>query len=41
MRQIGNAVPVPLARALGRGLGEAVVKMYEQKAREREGSPEV
>ncbi|KAF4603394.1 hypothetical protein EYR38_003807 [Pleurotus pulmonarius] len=36
-RQIGNAVPLPLALALGNALGEAVVKAQLQK--DREGSP--
>lgn len=38
-RQIGNAVPVPLALALGRSLGEVLLKMWEDK--ERAGSPEL
>ncbi|KAH7923467.1 S-adenosyl-L-methionine-dependent methyltransferase [Leucogyrophana mollusca] len=38
-RQIGNAVPIPLALALGKCLGKALMKMWEKK--EREGSPEV
>lgn len=28
-RQIGNAVPVPLAAALGRAIGKAVVQTWE------------
>jgi len=32
LRQIGNAVPVPLSRALGRALGEALIKMWEAEA---------
>ncbi|KAH9958326.1 hypothetical protein BC827DRAFT_1090916, partial [Russula dissimulans] len=28
LRQIGNAVPVPLSRALGRALGDALLKMW-------------
>ncbi|KAL0946534.1 hypothetical protein HGRIS_012742 [Hohenbuehelia grisea] len=38
-RQIGNAVPVQLSLALGKSLGEALVKGWLQN--EREGSPEV
>ncbi|KAF9469258.1 hypothetical protein BDZ94DRAFT_1244081 [Collybia nuda] len=37
MRQIGNAVPVPLSLALGKSLGEALLKEWAKK--EREGSP--
>ncbi|CAL1705539.1 unnamed protein product [Somion occarium] len=44
-KQIGNAVPVPLALALGRELGKSLVsywkKLNEQKEQEREQSPEV
>ncbi|KAF9495862.1 S-adenosyl-L-methionine-dependent methyltransferase [Pleurotus eryngii] len=36
-RQIGNAVPLPLALALGNALGQAIVKTQLQK--DREGSP--
>ena len=32
LRQIGNAVPVPLSRALGNALGDALVKMWEAEA---------
>jgi len=32
LRQIGNAVPVPLSRALGRALGDALLKMWEAEA---------
>ncbi|KAG5645074.1 hypothetical protein DXG03_007164 [Asterophora parasitica] len=39
IRQIGNAVPVPLALHLGKALGKALVKLWEKK--EREGSPAV
>ncbi|KAF8447830.1 hypothetical protein L210DRAFT_978503 [Boletus edulis BED1] len=39
LRQIGNAVPVPLAYALGKSLGQALFKMWNEKERER--SPEV
>ncbi|KAF9246401.1 hypothetical protein BU15DRAFT_70495 [Melanogaster broomeanus] len=39
LRQIGNAVPVPLAYALGKSLGRALLKMWDEK--DREGSPEV
>ncbi|KAI0318826.1 S-adenosyl-L-methionine-dependent methyltransferase, partial [Amylostereum chailletii] len=39
LRQIGNAVPVPLAMALGRSLGESLMERWE--ALEREGSPEL
>ncbi|KAG7448097.1 S-adenosyl-L-methionine-dependent methyltransferase [Guyanagaster necrorhizus] len=38
-RQIGNAVPVPLALALGKSLGAALLKTWKQK--DREGSPSV
>ena len=38
-RQIGNAVPVPLALALGKALGEVLLKTWQEE--EREGSPEV
>jgi len=38
-RQIGNAVPVRLSLALGKSLGEALVKSWLQT--EREGSPVV
>lgn len=38
-RQIGNAVPVPLALALGKSLGQALLQTWQEKA--REGSPEV
>lgn len=42
LRQIGNAVPVPLSRALGRALGDALIKMWEAEAEAREsGSPEL
>ncbi|KZP21168.1 S-adenosyl-L-methionine-dependent methyltransferase [Athelia psychrophila] len=37
-RQIGNAVPVPLAVALGRSLGDALLKMWINN--DRAGSPE-
>ncbi|KIJ10522.1 cytosine-5--methyltransferase [Paxillus involutus ATCC 200175] len=39
LRQIGNAVPVPLAYALGKSLGQALLKLWDEK--DREGSPEV
>ncbi|RDB21087.1 DNA (cytosine-5)-methyltransferase 1A [Hypsizygus marmoreus] len=39
IRQIGNAVPVPLALALAKSLGEVLLKEWEKK--EREGSPTV
>jgi DNA (cytosine-5)-methyltransferase 1 len=39
LRQIGNAVPVPLAYALGKSLGQTLFKMWDEK--DREGSPEV
>ncbi|KAI9459441.1 hypothetical protein BJY52DRAFT_1090290, partial [Lactarius psammicola] len=29
LRQIGNAVPIPLSRALGKALGKALIKMWE------------
>jgi site-specific DNA-cytosine methylase len=38
-RQIGNAVPVPLALALGKSLGEALLKTWANE--ERAGSPVV
>ncbi|KAH9026772.1 S-adenosyl-L-methionine-dependent methyltransferase [Lactarius pseudohatsudake] len=42
LRQIGNAVPVPLSRALGRALGKALIKMWEAEDKAREsGSPEL
>lgn len=37
IRQIGNAVPVPLALALGKALGEVLLEEWEIKS--REGSP--
>lgn len=37
VRQIGNAVPVPLALALGKALGEVLLEEWEIKS--REGSP--
>ncbi|EKM55273.1 uncharacterized protein PHACADRAFT_184086 [Phanerochaete carnosa HHB-10118-sp] len=40
LRQIGNAVPVPLARALGKELGKVLLKTWREEA-ERELSPEV
>lgn len=43
--QIGNAVPVPLAFALGKAICKAVIKMWEEddarEEREREESPEI
>lgn len=36
LKQIGNAVPVPLSRALGKELGKAVIKMWEAEDRARE-----
>ncbi|KAI9446182.1 S-adenosyl-L-methionine-dependent methyltransferase [Lactarius indigo] len=42
LRQIGNAVPVPLSRALGRAMGKALIKMWEVEDKAREsGSPEL
>ncbi|KAI0032194.1 S-adenosyl-L-methionine-dependent methyltransferase [Vararia minispora EC-137] len=41
LRQIGNAVPVPLALALGRELGSAVSEWYKRRAEPRDQSPEV
>ncbi|KAK0484022.1 hypothetical protein IW261DRAFT_994609 [Armillaria novae-zelandiae] len=38
-RQIGNAVPIPLALALGKSLGAALLKTWKKK--NREGSPSV
>ncbi|KAF8503256.1 S-adenosyl-L-methionine-dependent methyltransferase [Russula emetica] len=32
LRQIGNAVPVPLSRALGNALGDTLIKMWEAEA---------
>jgi DNA (cytosine-5)-methyltransferase 1 len=42
-RQIGNAVPVPLAAALGRAIGKAVVQAWEDEdvERMRVDSPEL
>lgn len=45
IRQIGNAVPVPLSRALGNALGDALIKMWEAEAEAeaeavRESSPD-
>ena len=40
--QIGNAVPVPLSRALGKALGKVLIKMWEAEDKAREsGSPEL
>lgn len=43
--QIGNAVPVPLAFALGKEICKAVIQMWKEddakEEREREESPEV
>lgn len=41
LRQIGNAVPVPLALALGKELGKALLKMWRQEKFRKELSPEV
>lgn len=42
VRQIGNAVPVPLALALGKALGDSLVKMWDEKKKEgKEGSPDL
>ena len=45
LRQIGNAVPVPLALALGKEVGKAYIKYLQEKRgteeRERQQSPEV
>jgi DNA (cytosine-5)-methyltransferase 1 len=38
-RQIGNAVPIPLALALGKALGDSLLKMWDNE--DREGSVEV
>ncbi|ESK94207.1 dna (cytosine-5)-methyltransferase -like, partial [Moniliophthora roreri MCA 2997] len=38
-RQIGNAVPVPLALALGKALGDALKTMWKEKR--KEGSPAI
>jgi len=38
-RQIGNAVPIPLALALGKSLGEVLLKTWQEE--DRAGSPEV
>lgn len=42
-RQIGNAVPVPLAAALGRAIGKAAIQMWkdEDEERMRVDSPEL
>ena len=42
-RQIGNAVPVPLAAALGRAIAKAVVQLWkdEDEERMRVDSPEL
>jgi len=40
IRQIGNAVPVPLALALGKELGVALIQAWkEELENERESSP--
>lgn len=39
LRQIGNAVAVPFALALGKELGKAMIKEWEKK--ERRGSESV
>lgn len=44
-RQIGNAVPVPLALALGKELGKALIKLWKQQEEredeDRAQSPEI
>lgn len=42
-RQIGNAVPVPLAAALGRAVGKAAVQVWRDEDEKwiRPGSPEL
>ena len=42
-RQIGNAVPVPLATALGRAIGKAAVQLWkgEDEEQMRMDSPEL
>lgn len=42
-RQIGNAVPIPLALALGKSIGDAVVSRWEKEVEEndKEQSPEI
>lgn len=42
-RQIGNAVPVPLAASLGRAIGKAALQMWkdEDEERMRTDSPEL
>ena len=44
LKQIGNAVPIPLGVALGKELGKALVIMWKQMDKiaeeEREASPE-
>lgn len=44
LKQIGNAVPIPLGVALGKELGKALVIMWKQLDKiaeeEREASPE-
>lgn len=41
LRQIGNAVPVPLACALGKELGKAMLKVWKEEEHKRDMSPEV
>lgn len=45
MRQVGNAVPVPLALALGKAIGNALHELWrtreEQEQAWRANSPEV
>ncbi|EIW74107.1 S-adenosyl-L-methionine-dependent methyltransferase [Coniophora puteana RWD-64-598 SS2] len=41
LRQLGNAVPIPLSHALGRSLGETLVKMWQESHKYRPPSPEL
>ena len=41
MRQIGNAVPVQLAHALGKELGRVVVRLYRERESERSAGSDV
>lgn len=39
LKQIGNAVPIPLGRALGMAIGESLMQVWKEQ--ERRGSPEI
>jgi len=41
LRQIGNAVPIPLSHALGRSLGETLVRRWQESLKYRPPSPEL